>query len=256
MIAERTHADDGPASAEATETALTAAQAKVNLAPDALTFTVTDDDARGVVDTDPITPATAESAALSVPDDGTTTTAAYTVMLSAQPSANVTIATVDALDRVDLAPTGLLVFSPTTWATAQTITMVGTPDDLDATTETETLTTVSGGEYAGQTVAVVMVTVTVAPTVSGDGMGTLAVDVVVRAVDAAQAAAGGPCAVGGVGSRAGGAAHGVVGEPPAVPVNVSNTDTPGERGTGDIGVQADGGCEPVLPGRHRSHGTR
>jgi len=90
-----------------------------------------------------------------------------------------------------------------------------------------------------------MVTVTVAPTVSGDGMGTPAVDVVVRAVDAAQAAAGGPCAVGGVGSRAGGAAHGVVGEPPAVPVNVSNTDTPGERGTGDIGVQADGGCEPV-----------
>lgn len=47
MIAERTHADDGPASAEATETALTAAQAKVNLAPDALTFTITDDDARG-----------------------------------------------------------------------------------------------------------------------------------------------------------------------------------------------------------------
>lgn len=86
------------------------------------------------MDTDPITPATAEFAALSVSDDGTTTTAAYTVMLSAQPSANVTIATVDALDRVDLAPTGLLVFSPTTWATAQTITMAGTPDDLDATT--------------------------------------------------------------------------------------------------------------------------
>lgn len=31
-------------------------------------------------------------------------------------------------------------------------------DYLDAITETETLTTVSGGEYAGQTVAAVMVT--------------------------------------------------------------------------------------------------
>ena len=85
----------------------------VILSPRTLTFTITDDDARGVtVDTDPILPDTAESAVLSVSDDGTTTTAAYTGIPIAQPNGNVTIPTADALDRVDLAPTGLLVFSP------------------------------------------------------------------------------------------------------------------------------------------------
>ena len=136
----------------------------VILSPGTLTFTVTDDDAKGVtVDTD-LTMSGTQATTLSVWEDGTTTTAAYAVVLTSQPSGNVTISAADAPDRVDLAPAGPLVFTPASWATAQTVTVAGTPDDLDATTETvtltHTLTTVAAGDYAGETVAAVTVEVT------------------------------------------------------------------------------------------------
>ena len=132
----------------------------VILSPGTLTFTITDDDAKGVtVDTD-LTMSGTQATTLSVSEDGTTTTAAYAVVLTSQPSGNVTIAAADAPDRVDLAPTGPLVFTPASWATARTVTVAGKPDDLDATTETVTLTTVAAGDYAAETVAAVTVTVT------------------------------------------------------------------------------------------------
>lgn len=113
--------------------------------------------------------------------------------------------------------------------------MTGTPDDLDATTETETLTTVSVGEYAGQTVAAVMVT----HTVNGYGMGTPAVDV----MDAAQALLVDPVRLEML--EAGPAVQLVSAPAAPVPVNVSNTDARVSGALGDVDVQADGGCGPV-----------
>lgn len=120
--------------------------------------------------------------------------------------------------------------------------MAGTPDDLDATTETETLTTVSVGKYSGQTVTAVMVTVTVTPMVSRYGMGTPAVDMVVRVVDAAQALLVDPVQL--------------VSAPAApVPVNVSKTDALVSGAPGTLAFRLTVDANP-LPGRHRIHGTR
>ena len=131
----------------------------VILSPGTLTFTITDDDVQGVtVDTD-LTTMRVQATTLSVSEDGTMTET-YAVVLATQPTAPVTISAADAPDRVDLTPAGPLVFTATTWATAQTVT--GTPDDRDATTEavtlTHTLTTAATGDYAAESVATVTVT--------------------------------------------------------------------------------------------------
>ena len=136
-----------------------------------VTVGVTDDDTVGVsVDTDPGTPATVDSTALTVSDDGSTTTDTYTVVLNTQPSGAVTITpTVPATpDVVDVAPAGGLTFTATTWNTRQTVTVSGKTDTDTADTAvslTHTLTTVENGGYAGVSVAAVAVTVTDADTV-------------------------------------------------------------------------------------------
>ena len=99
------------------------------ITPTAATPTTTDDDTAGVeVDTDPSTPAVADTAALAVTEDGTTTTDTYTVVLATEPTGPVTVSDdttttpgVNDLDKVSAVP-GALTFSTTNWATAQTVT--------------------------------------------------------------------------------------------------------------------------------------
>ena len=140
------------------------------LAAVTVTVGVTDDDTVGVsVDTDPSTAATVDSTALTVSDDGSTTTDTYTVVLHTQPSGAVTItpAVPATPDVVDVAPAGL-TFDTTSWNTAQTVTVSGKTDTDAADTNvslTHTLTTVQNGDYAGVGVAAVAVTVTDADTV-------------------------------------------------------------------------------------------
>ena len=82
----------------------------------------------------------------------------YTVALSSEPTASVTVAVTGA-SGTDLTLTqSSLTFTTSNWGTAQTVT-VSAAQDGDATDDTATLThTASGGDYAGET-ATVQVTV-------------------------------------------------------------------------------------------------
>ena len=85
--------------------------------------------------------------------------ATYTVRLSTEPTAQVTVA-VTGHSGTDLTlDTASLTFTTATWNTAQTVTVTAGEDD-DADNDTATLLhTASGGDYAGET-ASVAVTVT------------------------------------------------------------------------------------------------
>ncbi len=134
-----------------------------------LAFTVNDDDTIGVVvDTDPGTTGV-QTAALSVTEDGTTTTDTYTVVLATEPTGPVTVTVsddttttvgVNDLDKVSAVP-GALTFSTTSWATAQTVTVAGR-EDVDGDNEAVSLAHVAtSGDagYAGVTIAAVTVNV-------------------------------------------------------------------------------------------------
>ena len=134
--------------------------------PAAATLTITDDDTAGVaVDTDPGTPGV-QTAALSVTEDGTTTTATYTVVLGTEPTGPVTITVTSgdaavAIDTDATPQTRTLTFSPTSWDTAQTVTVAGR-DDVDGDNEAVSLAHVAtSGDagYAGFTIAAVTVNV-------------------------------------------------------------------------------------------------
>ena len=116
-------------------------------APAAVTLTITDDDARGVT----VTPT-----ALTVNEGASRT---YAVVLTSQPTAAVTVTlTAPANPDVTVDRTEL-VFQPGNWNTAQTV-QVAAAQDTDAEDEAATIThTVSGGDYAGETVAAVAVQV-------------------------------------------------------------------------------------------------
>ncbi len=138
-----------------------------NSAADAdLAFTVNDDDTIGVVvDTDPGTTGV-QTAALSVTEDGTTTTGTYTVVLATEPTGPVTIAVTSgdaavAIDTDATPQTRALTFSTTSWATAQTVTVSG-QEDVDGDNEAVSLAhAATSGDpgYAGVTIAAVTVNV-------------------------------------------------------------------------------------------------
>ena len=136
---------DGPETKEVTVTG-TASNTLLK-APAPVTLRITDDDTRGVTVTPTELPV----------NEGASTT--YTVVLASRPSAPV-IVTVTAPANPDVTVDRTeLVFQPANWNTAQTV-EVGAAHDTDADDEQATIThTVSGGDYAGETVAAVDVRV-------------------------------------------------------------------------------------------------
>ena len=116
-------------------------------APAAVTLTITDDDTRGVT----VTPTR-----LSVNEGASKT---YTVVLTSQPTEAVTVTLTAPANPAVTVDRTELVFQPGRWNTAQTV-QVAAAQDTDADDEAATIThTVSGGDYAGETVAAVAVQV-------------------------------------------------------------------------------------------------
>ena len=112
------------------------------------TATIIDNDTRGV---------TVSHTSLPVTEG---TSATYTVVLTSQPTASVTVtpSVTDNLDvTIDSSP---LTFTPSTWETAQTVT-VSAGEDPDGEDDEATIThAVAGGDYASAKVSKVDVTVT------------------------------------------------------------------------------------------------
>ena len=129
--------------------ALTVDGSATGLDVTAAALTIEEDDERGVT----VTPTS-----LTVPEDGSAT---YTVVLTSQPTGQVTVT----LSRtgspdVTLAPSPL-TFTAGTWSTAQTVT-VSAAADTDATNDTATVThAVSGADYGTNNVTAADVSVTV-----------------------------------------------------------------------------------------------
>ena len=119
------------------------------LTVDAVTVTVTDNDAAGV---------TVPSAPINVVEGGTGT---YTVVLASQPSASVTVTpTSDDPNAVTVPPT-VLTFTTGDWSTAQTVTVTA-EEDVNAVSETVQVThAAASGDSAYNTLTVDAVTVTV-----------------------------------------------------------------------------------------------
>ena len=119
--------------------------------------TVTAGSVAVTVDEDEVAGVTLTTNALTVPEDGSNT---YTVVLTSEPTANVTV-TPSRTGSVDVtfSPPSL-AFTAVNWETAQTVT-VAADDDDDAVLDTATLShTASGGDYGTVTVGSVTVTVT------------------------------------------------------------------------------------------------
>ena len=109
--------------------------------------TIEDDDARGV---------TVSATALDVDEDDTGT---YTVVLTSQPTADVTVTPSRSSGDADVTVSGALTFTALNWSTAQTVT-VSAAQDADALDDTAVIGhAVSGGDYAGVTAGSVDVTV-------------------------------------------------------------------------------------------------
>ena len=120
-----------------------------------VTTTIQDDDTRGVkVDTDPVM--TGDQNTLTVAEGSTGT---YTVVLTSQPSAAVTLTVGGASSGVSVSPTSL-TFPVFNWNMAQTVTVRAAEDD-NAVDEMVTLTNTasSSGDYGSSETASVMVTV-------------------------------------------------------------------------------------------------
>ena len=98
---------------------------------------MTDDDPRAVVvDTDPSTPATAETTTLAVAEPGTGT---YTVRLNTELDGVVTVGIADTTSNADVSVSpSALEFGAADWNTAQAVTVTVTAD-ADAADDTATL---------------------------------------------------------------------------------------------------------------------
>ena len=133
---------------------LTVDGAVTGLSVTAASVTIQDDDTAGVT----VNPTT-----LSVAEGGSSS---YTVVLTSQPTGNVTVTpsrTGSADVTVSSSP---LTFTPTNWSTARTVT-VAAAEDTDALNDTATVAhAVSGADYATVTAASVAVTVADDETVS------------------------------------------------------------------------------------------
>ena len=120
----------------------------------AATVTITDNDTAAVT----VNPTT-----LSVTEGGSSS---YTVVLTSQPTGNVTVTPSRTGSSDVTVSSSPLTFTPTNWSTARTVT-VAAAEDTDALNDTATVThTVSGADYATVTAASVTVTVTDDETVS------------------------------------------------------------------------------------------
>ena len=110
-------------------------------------LTLEDDDARGV---------TVSATALDIGEGGD---ASYTLVLTSQPTANVTVTPSRASGDADVTVSGALTFTSLNWSTAQTVT-VSAGQDSDALDDSAVIGhAVSGGDYGGVTAASVDVTV-------------------------------------------------------------------------------------------------
>ena len=114
---------------------------------DEATGTITDDDTRGV---------RVDPTALNVPENGNNT---YTVVLTSQPTENVTVTVGGATGDVSVSGSPL-VFTTSNWRNSKTV-RVNAADDTDSDSDPPvTLThTVTGGDYAGELADPVVVTI-------------------------------------------------------------------------------------------------
>ena len=121
--------------------------------PSEATVTVTDNDTRDVV---------VSGSPLTVNENGT---GAYTVVLTSQPTGEVTI-TPSLSDNPDVTFTpATLTFTADNWGTAQTV-MVSAAQDADSMNDTATIThTVAGADYGDSSVTAASVAVTVSEVV-------------------------------------------------------------------------------------------
>ena len=113
------------------------------------TVTINDNDERGV---------TISKSAVTVAENAGT--AQYTVVLTSEPTANVTV-TPSVTGPATFSPASL-AFTTGNWNAAQTVTVTGQNDDIEnpGNRRTATIThAVSGGDYTGETAAAVTVTV-------------------------------------------------------------------------------------------------
>ena len=138
----------GDAVDEANETltvTLSSASDGLSIGDATATGTIMDDDDRGLVFTPDRVTVTEAS--------GTGRTATYTVALSSQPTAavSVEVATADAT-AATVAP-ATVSFTTSNWKTGKTVTVTGVDDDLDNTADrtTEIGHTASGGDYGSVT---------------------------------------------------------------------------------------------------------
>ena len=115
--------------------------------PSDVALTLEDDDTRGV---------TVSKSDLDIDegDDGT-----YTVVLTSEPTGQVTVTPSRSSGDADVTVSGALTFTTANWDTAQTVT-VSTAQDLDAVDDTAVIGhVVSGGDYGSVAAASVDVTV-------------------------------------------------------------------------------------------------
>ena len=120
----------------------------------ATTVTITDDDTAAV---------TVNPTSLSVTEGGSSS---YTVVLTSQPTGNVTVTPSRTGSSDVTVSSSPLTFTPTNWSTARTVTVAAT-EDTDALNDTATVAhAVSGADYATVTAASVTVTVADDETVS------------------------------------------------------------------------------------------
>ena len=116
-------------------------------APSDVELTLEDDDTRGVT-------VSATSLDMSEGDDAT-----YTVVLTSQPTADVTVTPSRSSGDTDVTVSGALTFTPINWSTAQTVT-VSAAHDSDAADDAAVIGhAVSGGDYGVVTAASVDVAV-------------------------------------------------------------------------------------------------
>ena len=115
----------------------------------ATTVTITDDDERGVQ----VSPTT-----LTVPEGGDGT---YTVVLTSEPTGDVTVTPSHGSGDTDVTVSGALTFTTADWDVAQTVT-VSAASDADAENDTATIEhTIAGADYGANGVTADDVTVTV-----------------------------------------------------------------------------------------------
>ena len=111
------------------------------------TGTITDNDTRGV---------TVSLSSLPVAEGGTAT---YTVVLESEPTGTVTVTPSRSSGDTDVTVSGALIFTPSNWNTAQTVT-VSAAEDADAVNDTATVShAVAGADYGSETAPDVSVTV-------------------------------------------------------------------------------------------------